>query len=97
MTAFEVNGFTRVSKAAAKKRYDAGLPVYLCPVKMRPGGPWNPETQILKPRAQADFLELVNAATFYLCSPAAGRYLAFYYRPEEARRRASGGEEVVPF
>jgi hypothetical protein len=33
--------FTKITKAAAKKRFAANQPVYLCPCKMRPGGPFN--------------------------------------------------------
>lgn len=80
MNHYTVNGFERVSKARARRLYDAGIPVYLCPAKLRPGGPWNPETQILKPRTRAAFSDVTNAATFYTCGPGTGRYLSFYVR-----------------
>ncbi|HEY6565143.1 MAG TPA: hypothetical protein VIY86_11635 [Pirellulaceae bacterium] len=33
--------FKRITKAAARKLFNAGKPIYLCPHKMRPGFPWN--------------------------------------------------------
>lgn len=36
----KVNGLTRITKSAAKKRFMAGEIVHLCPVKMSPGGPF---------------------------------------------------------
>ena len=35
-----VDGFTRISKRAAEKRYNAGEVVILCPVKLRTGFPF---------------------------------------------------------
>lgn len=36
----QTHRYTRISKAAAKARFLAGKPVYFCPVKLRPGGPY---------------------------------------------------------
>lgn len=83
MTHYTIDGYTRISKTRARRLYDSGAPVYICPVKLRPGEPWHPETQILKHRAQATFEELTNAATFYTCGAAAGSYLAYYVRVVE--------------
>ena len=41
-----VAGFTRISKRAAEKRYNAGEVVILCPVKLRPGFPYFPEIPV---------------------------------------------------
>ena len=38
--------FERVSKATARKAYKNGLRVLLCPVNLRPGYPFHPETSI---------------------------------------------------
>lgn len=84
MNQITINGFTRVSKSRARDLYDAGSPVYFVPCKMRPGAPWNPETQILKARTQCGFQDVINSATYYLCGGAAGRYLAYYVRQETA-------------
>lgn len=80
MTRYTIDGYIRISKTRARQLYDSGEPVYICPVKLRPGAPWHPETQILKSRTGAAFEELTNAATFYTCSPASGSYLAYYVR-----------------
>lgn len=108
MNQYTIDGYTRISKARARRLYDAGAPVYMCPVKLRPGGPWYPETQILKPRTQAEFSDVTNAATFYTCSPGAGRYLAYYAKDSDRhaawcaqvdaeRDRNRHGGEVAPF
>lgn len=89
-----VDGFTRISKRAAEKRYNAGEVVILCPVKLRPGFPFFPEIpvqreefsplggdgfNIVVPRSR-DFETVVNAFCFYNCSAGAGKYPAFYVR-----------------
>lgn len=92
MNQYTADGYTRISKARARRLYDAGAPVYLCPVKLRPGAPWHPETQIFQPRTQIAFDEITQAAAYYTCSPGAGKYLAYY-----TKDRNRHGGEVVPF
>lgn len=84
MNQYTADGYSRISKARARRLYDAGAPVYMCPVKLRPGAPWHPETQALKTRAQAPFDSLVNAAVYYTCGSATGPYLAYYTKEEVA-------------
>lgn len=43
----EHNTYTRISKRAARKRYEAGLGVYIIAHKMRPGAPWHFGAEIL--------------------------------------------------
>lgn len=89
-----VAGFTRISKRAAEKRYNAGEVVILCPVKLRPGFPYFPEIpvkreeisqiggdgfNIVVPRSR-DFETVANAFSFYNCSAGAGKYPAFYVK-----------------
>ena len=51
-----------VSKATARKAYKNGLRVLLCPVNLRPGYPFHPETSI-SGKAAATFEEQLNAFT----------------------------------
>ena len=37
--------FKRVSKTTARRCYNNGLPVIVCPVNLRPGSPWNCDTE----------------------------------------------------
>lgn len=45
---FTENGFTfeRVDKKQARKAYNNGLRVMVCPVNLRPGYPWHPEISV---------------------------------------------------
>jgi hypothetical protein len=45
MCKFEIAGFSRISKAAARKMYNAGQIVYFCAVNMRPRCPVEPGMQ----------------------------------------------------
>ena len=77
MKRYTIDGLERISKATARKLYNQGIPVYACPCKLRPGGPWSPEV-MFPTDAGRTFDQLVNAATFYNCTPETGKYLAFY-------------------
>lgn len=60
-----VDGFTRISKRAAEKRYNAGEVVILCPVKLRPGFPFFPEIPVQREefsRSAMSWGELADAA-----------------------------------
>ena len=84
MRKYNVGGFERVSKQAARRIFNAGGVVYLCPVNLRPGAPWNPQTGVKNSPnggGPADFDYLVLAFTAYHCrNSETGRYLAFYVR-----------------
>lgn len=44
MNRYTVNGLERVSKAQARRLFSANTtPIFACPCKLRPGGPWSPE------------------------------------------------------
>lgn len=78
MNHYTVNGFERVSKARARRLFSADVtPIFACPCNLRPGGMWRPEV-MLPTDTGASFDQLVNAATYYKCTPETGRYLAFY-------------------
>lgn len=80
MRKFELNGFSRISKAEARRLYDAGQIVYFCPVNLRPGTPWHCETaQQFNPVDPCTFEQLVNTFMFYNCTDCeTGKYIAFY-------------------
>ena len=70
--------FERVSKATARKAYKNGLRVLLCPVNLRPGYPFHPETSI-SGKAKATFEEQLNAFEYYnIRNRETGLYTAFY-------------------
>lgn len=77
MKHYTIDGLERISKATARKLYNQGIPVYACPCKLRPGRPWSPEVMFPTDTGRT-FDQLVNAATFYNCTPETGKYLAFY-------------------
>lgn len=51
--------FQRVDRKAARRAYNNGLRVMLCPVNLRPGYPYHPETSI-SGKAAATFEKLCN-------------------------------------
>ena len=63
---FTENGFTfeRVDKRQARKAYNNGLRVVVCPVNLRPGYPWHPEISV-SGKSGATFEEMLNAFIFY--------------------------------
>ena len=67
----------RISKAEAKKRYNAGKEIMLVPCKLRCGEPWHPESHIKRSR-DYDFKSLVNSFTYYNCCYEAGYYPHYY-------------------
>ena len=87
MNRYTVNGYTRVSKARARKLWGLGETVYACPCKLRPGESWYCEAILKKAdHAYPTFDADVNAAAYYLTLCAeTGRYLAFYVRLEAKR------------
>lgn len=82
MNRYTANGYTRISKARARKLWDLGETVYACPCKLRPGTPWHVETAIHPvPHATLDTL-LLPLLWHSSCNAETGRYLAFYVRLE---------------
>lgn len=82
MRKFVIIGFSRISKAKARKLYNAGQIVYFCPVNLRPGTPWHNEcAQQLNSVDPYTFEQLVNAFTAYNCiNSETGKYIAFYQK-----------------
>lgn len=85
MRYFRVDGFQRISKAEARRAFNAGAPVYLCAVHLRPGGPWHPECCIWNAPDDGDdkidFETAVAAFEFYNCTDyKTGKYAAYYVK-----------------
>lgn len=77
---FTENGFTfeRVDKRQARKAYNNGLRVVVCPVNLRPGCPWYPEI-IVSGGSGATFEEMLNSFIYYnIRDNETGKYAAFY-------------------
>ena len=71
---------------AARRAYNNGLRVMLCPVNLRPGYPYHPETSI-SGKAAATFEEALNAFEFYnIRGNETGHYTAFYIPVREVDR-----------
>lgn len=72
--------FKRISKVAAKKLYNNGGKVALCPVKFNPCGFYYSAFIITKEsQTNTPFQSLVNSFEFYNCQHSeTGKYAAFY-------------------
>ena len=88
---FTNNGKTweRITKKQARAAYINGLSVIICPVNLRPGEPYHPETVINRKNREQfaadeigvknDFNNYVNSFEFYNCrNSETGKYTAFY-------------------
>jgi hypothetical protein len=73
------NGYKRITKRTAERRYEAGLPILFCPVNLKPGGPWGIGCTITKEEGTT-FKQALNAFEYYNCSNATGNYTAFYIK-----------------
>jgi hypothetical protein len=74
------SGFTfkRVNKATARRAYNNGLHIIMCPCNLRPGFPWYPEA-VVNGKSGATFETTLNAFEFYnIRGRETGRYTAFY-------------------
>lgn len=77
----------QIQKRAAKKLYDAGESVYLCPCKFAPLGVWNIGCAVSKDynghedvrvEDNKSFEHVVNSFRYYNCNSEAGLYITFY-------------------
>ena len=73
--------FERITKKKAINAYNSGVPVFLCPVKMRPFTPWHLESYVDKSSGRS-FDNTVNEFEFYNCNRETGMYTAFYIQSE---------------
>jgi len=81
-----IGDFIRVQKVRAKKLYENGEIIYLCPCNLRPGEPWKPEVSICLTDgkdakiAPVDFDSAVDMFVFYNCNHRDGHYPAYYIK-----------------
>ena len=81
MKHYTIDGYTRVSKARARKMYNDGETVYFCACNLRPGKPYFPEIAVNKEYDFQMFENRINAFEFYNCTcNETGRYAAFYIK-----------------
>lgn len=92
MNKISIDGFTRISKAKARKLYDSGEDVFLCAVNMRPnfGAVKATKSEWLETKVVDGFVTVVprndgfeclcNCFSFYNCDKERGYYPAFYVR-----------------
>lgn len=91
MKVYQVGEYRRIQKKTAKRLYENGEVVYLCPCKLRPGGFWRPEIAITKMKIDKlpgenqyfvsltkDFEQVVAEYQYYNCNTETGR-TPFYY------------------
>lgn len=70
--------FKRVNKATARRAYNNGLQVVMCPCNLIPGAPWHPEIPV-DSKSGATFETTLNAFEYYnIRGRETGRYTAFY-------------------
>lgn len=68
--------FKRVNKATARRAYNNGLRILVCPCKLRPGYPWYPEVNA-SGKSGVNFDKLIAACEFYNNNET-GKYSSFY-------------------
>lgn len=74
--------YRRISKPIAKKVYDEGKELMVCPCKLRPGEPWHPEG-IIRNTTNRKFKYVIRDYEFYHCNGETGWYLSFYIEVKE--------------
>jgi hypothetical protein len=72
--------YVRVSKAAARKAYDAGQPVVLCPVKLAPFGGFRPSVMVQHhDRFDGTFDKVLDNFLYWNCQLHETGYYASYW------------------
>lgn len=76
---FEIDGmqYKRVTKPVARKIFNSGKNVLLCPCNLRPGSPWNHGATV-NCESGNSFNQITNSFEYYNCNAIAGYYAAFY-------------------
>ena len=78
MNKYETKNLIRVNKKVARKLYDLGFNVWLCPCKANPESPWWLMSIFNKNRYDYTFDEIVAKYTWYNCNNEVGKYVAYY-------------------
>jgi hypothetical protein len=68
----------RVHKTTAKKMFNNGEKLVICPNNLRPGFPWFPDATIDN-KEETDFDKHINSFSYYNCiNKETGYYIAYY-------------------
>lgn len=69
----------KINRQKAKRLFDDGVKITLCPSKLMYGAPWYPECEIDKNRCPDNsFQSIVNNFTVYNCTYETGYYPHYY-------------------
>ena len=74
-----VGEFRRIQKRIARRMYEDGETIYLCPYKMRPGKPWNIEVGV-NAEEHGQFDRVIEDFEYNNCGYLGGVYPAYYIR-----------------
>ena len=73
-----------MTEITARKAYDNGKTVLLCPYKLRPGGPWHPEIPVKRNAEDPEtFDQCVNGFAWYNLNAESGRYPMYFLRADD--------------
>lgn len=78
-----IDGYKRITKKEAARRYNAGEIVRICPVNVSPVNIWGMFSDAVNNHTApicTDFETVVNAFTYYNCNSETGKYPAYYVR-----------------
>lgn len=79
MNKYETKNIIRVNKKVARKLYNLGFDVGLCPCKANPESPWGLMGWYDKYNSEYSFDNLINMFTWYNCNyNELGKYPAYY-------------------
>lgn len=78
MHKYETKNLTRVNKKVARKLYNLGFDVGVCPCKANPESPWISMAIFNKYGFPESFDNLCSFFIFYNCNNELGKYPAYY-------------------
>lgn len=79
MRQINIDGFVRISKSEAKRRYNAGETIRFCACNMSPVNMWGCYCDCCL-EADKEFETVVNTFRYYNCNNETGRYPAYYVK-----------------
>ena len=83
MNQINIDGYIRITKYKAIKRFNEGKATYMLPYKIRPGNMWIQPIPVPGGDAYNAFTDIVNAFEYYNCNNETGRYASFYKMEEK--------------
>lgn len=85
MNKYVSNNIIRVNKTVARKLYNQGFDVGLCPCKANPESPWWLISFVNNNRYDHTFDEIVTKYAWYNCNSELGKYVAYYVDKKNGR------------